>query len=61
MRLGRPDASGRPAPEPIPGSEFVIPCDAVVATIGQVPDVSALGERLGLCDHEMANAPVPIR
>jgi len=48
MKLGKPDASGRPTPEPIPGSEFVIPCDAVVATIGQVPDVSALGERLGL-------------
>jgi heterodisulfide reductase subunit A-like polyferredoxin len=48
MRLGRPDASGRPAPEPIPGSEFIIPCDAVVATIGQVPDVNGLGEKLGL-------------
>ena len=48
MKLGRPDASGRPTPEPIPGSEFVIPCDAVVATIGQVPDVNGLGERLGL-------------
>jgi heterodisulfide reductase subunit A-like polyferredoxin len=48
MKLGKPDASGRPAPEPIPGSEFVIPCDAVVATIGQVPDVNALGDRLGL-------------
>ncbi len=48
MKLGKPDASGRPAPEPIPGSEFVIFCDAVVATIGQVPDVNGLGERLGL-------------
>jgi heterodisulfide reductase subunit A-like polyferredoxin len=48
MRLGRPDTSGRPAPEPIPGSEFIIPCDAVVATIGQVPDVNGLGEKLGL-------------
>jgi heterodisulfide reductase subunit A-like polyferredoxin len=48
MKLGQPDASGRPTPEPIPGSEFVIPCDAVVATIGQVPDVKSLGERLGL-------------
>ena len=48
MKLGQPDASGRPAPEPIPGSEFVIPCDTVVVTIGQVPDVEALGERLGL-------------
>ena len=48
MKLGQPDASGRPSPEPIPGSEFVIPCDAVVVSIGQVPDVNALGERLGL-------------
>ena len=48
MKLGAPDASGRPAPEAIPGSEFVLPCDAVIATIGQSPDVGALGERLGL-------------
>ncbi len=48
MKLGQPDASGRPAPEPIPGSEFLLPCDAVIATIGQSPNVSALGERLGL-------------
>lgn len=48
MKLGRRDASGRPAPVPIPDSEFVIPCDAVVATIGQVPDVNDLGERLGI-------------
>jgi heterodisulfide reductase subunit A-like polyferredoxin len=48
MKLGRPDASGRPSPEPIAGTEFVIPCDAVVATIGQIPEVDGLGERLGL-------------
>ncbi|MBI2927155.1 MAG: FAD-dependent oxidoreductase [Verrucomicrobia bacterium] len=48
MRLGPPDASGRPAPIPIPNSEFVLPCDALIYTIGQVPDVAALGERLGL-------------
>ncbi len=48
MKLGAPDASGRPAPVAIPYSEFVLPCDAVIATIGQSPDVSALGERLGL-------------
>jgi len=48
MKLGKPDASGRPAPEPIAGSEFVLPCDAVIATIGQSPDVPSLGERLGL-------------
>ena len=48
MKLGKPDASGRPAPEPIPGSEFVLPGDAIIATIGQFPDVGSLGERLGL-------------
>ncbi|MGA7079610.1 MAG: FAD-dependent oxidoreductase [Terriglobales bacterium] len=48
MKLGKPDASGRPAPEVIPGSEFVLPCDTAVVTIGQFPDVSALGERLGV-------------
>ena len=48
MKLGPPDASGRATPEPIPGSEFIIPCDAAVVTIGQVPDVNGLGERLGL-------------
>jgi heterodisulfide reductase subunit A-like polyferredoxin len=48
MKLGKPDASGRPAPEAIPGSEFVLSCDTVIATIGQSPDVGALGERLGL-------------
>ena len=52
MRLGSPDASGRPAPEPISGSEFVVPCDAVIVTIGQVPDVNALGDRLGLTTKE---------
>ncbi|HUI82834.1 MAG TPA: FAD-dependent oxidoreductase [Candidatus Binatia bacterium] len=48
MKLGPPDSSGRPAPVPVPDSEFVLPCDAVIATIGQSPDVAALGERLGL-------------
>jgi len=48
MKLGKADSSGRPAPEPVPGSEFVLPCDAAIVTIGQFPDVGALGERLGL-------------
>jgi glutamate synthase (NADPH/NADH) small chain len=33
MQLGEPDASGRARPVPIPGSEFVIPCDVVVVAI----------------------------
>ncbi len=37
MRLGAPDASGRPRPEPIPGSEFIIEVDTVIKAIGQKP------------------------
>ena len=33
--LGEPDASGRRSPRPVPGSEFVIPCDQVIKAIGQ--------------------------
>lgn len=34
-RLGEPDASGRRAPVPIPGSEFVLDVDTVIAATGQ--------------------------
>lgn len=34
MRLGQPDAGGRPRPEPIPGSEYELPCDTVLLAIG---------------------------
>jgi glutamate synthase (NADPH/NADH) small chain len=37
MRLGDPDESGRRRPEPVPGSEFVVPVDMVVKAIGQRP------------------------
>lgn len=37
MKLGAPDASGRPRPEPIPGSDFLIECDTVIKAIGQKP------------------------
>ena len=39
MKLGAPDASGRPRPEPIEGSEFKVDVDSVIAAIGQRPDV----------------------
>ena len=35
MKLGAKDASGRPAPEPVAGSEFDITADQVVKAIGQ--------------------------
>ena len=36
-RLGEPDARGRRSPEPIPGSEEIIPADAVVIAFGFRP------------------------
>jgi heterodisulfide reductase subunit A len=39
-RLGQPDEKGRRRPEIIPDSAFVIPCDRIVAAIGQTTDVS---------------------
>ena len=38
MELGAPDASGRPSPMPIAGSEFRISVDTVVAAVGQGPN-----------------------
>jgi heterodisulfide reductase subunit A2 len=38
MKLGEPDASGRRRPEPVPGSEFTIPCDVVIAATGMAAD-----------------------
>jgi glutamate synthase (NADPH/NADH) small chain len=36
-KLGRPDASGRPRPVEIAGSEFLVPADTAVKAIGQQP------------------------
>jgi NADPH-dependent glutamate synthase beta subunit-like oxidoreductase len=40
MKLGAPDESGRPRPEPIPGSEFTMEFDAVMEALGEEPDLS---------------------
>lgn len=46
MELGAPDASGRPSPQPVVGSEFVLPCDQIVKAIGQ--EKPAVARLLGL-------------
>ncbi len=51
MALGVPDASGRRRPEPIKGSEFVIPCDTVLVAIGMAPEGSAFGSALPVNDN----------
>jgi glutamate synthase (NADPH/NADH) small chain len=37
-QMGEPDASGRRRPEPVPGSEHVIPADAVIIAFGFQPN-----------------------
>ena len=44
--LGAPDASGRPSPQPVAGSEFVLAADQIVKAVGQQKPV--LAELLGL-------------
>lgn len=48
MSLGEPDASGRRRPVEIPGSEFRIKADLVLAAIGQKTDTSFL-ENINSC------------
>ncbi|MEZ5508425.1 MAG: FAD-dependent oxidoreductase [Gammaproteobacteria bacterium] len=40
-RLGEPDARGRRSPEPIPGSEQILPADAVIIAFGFRPSPAA--------------------
>lgn len=48
MSLGDFDASGRRRPIPIKGSEYTLPVDAVIAAIGQSPDVSFIPKESGI-------------
>ncbi len=42
MQLGAPDESGRPRPEPVPGSEFILEFDAVMEALGEEADLSMI-------------------
>ncbi|MGD0238594.1 MAG: FAD-dependent oxidoreductase [Syntrophorhabdales bacterium] len=42
-KLGDPDESGRRRPEVVAGSEFALEIDMVVSAIGEIPDLSFLG------------------
>jgi dihydropyrimidine dehydrogenase (NAD+) subunit PreT len=46
VELGAPDASGRPAPRPVTGSEFMLEADQIVKAVGQEKPVVAA--QLGL-------------
>jgi len=43
VTLGEPDASGRPHPIPVEGSEFVLKVDGVIPALGQESDWAFLG------------------
>ena len=47
-RLGEPDSDGRRIPRPIPGSEFTIDCDVVLAATGQKADFSWIPKNMKL-------------
>lgn len=38
MELGEPDVSGRRSPKPIEGSEFILPADTVIVSLGTSPN-----------------------
>jgi NADH-quinone oxidoreductase subunit F len=48
MKLGDFDNSGRKRPVAVAGSEFTMSVDAVVAAIGQVPDMSFVDKKSGI-------------
>ena len=50
VELGSPDASGRPAPWPVAGSEFVLAADQIVKAVGQ--HKPALAALLGLATQK---------
>jgi 2-oxoacid:acceptor oxidoreductase gamma subunit (pyruvate/2-ketoisovalerate family) len=53
--MGLPDATGRPAPRPIPGSQFTVPADTVIAAVGEAADLAGLPP--GLVVREGPAAP----
>ena len=41
-KLGEPGPDGRRSPVEVPGSEFVVPCDTVIVSVGQLPELAFL-------------------
>ena len=48
IELGPPGPDGRRRPVPVPGSEVTIPCDTVIAAVGQQADLEGLDPMLEL-------------
>ncbi len=58
MELGEPDASGRRSPVPIPGSETIVPVDAVICAIGNSPNPLIAATTPGLLIGKRGNLVV---
>jgi heterodisulfide reductase subunit A len=62
MQLGEPDASGRRRPVPIPGSEFTVELDTIIAAIGQTVISDGLNVELErgnlVCDRVTLETPI---
>jgi NADPH-dependent glutamate synthase beta subunit-like oxidoreductase len=50
MILGEPDESGRRAPVPVEGSEFMIEADRVILAIGEMPDLTFLPKEIEITE-----------
>ena len=62
MQLGQADSSGRRRPEPIPGSEYVIPCQAIISAIGMEPDDELFGAVTGVVrSHQVKVDPITLQ
>jgi glutamate synthase (NADPH/NADH) small chain len=57
-RLGAPDARGRRIPEPIPGSEQVVPADSVIIAFGFLPSPPPWFEKHGIRLHNSGRVRV---
>ncbi|ACO80635.1 glutamate synthase subunit beta [Azotobacter vinelandii CA] len=59
-RLGEPDARGRRSPEPIPGSEEILPADAVVIAFGFRPSPAPWFEALQIKTDSQGRVIAPL-
>ena len=57
MELGPPDHTGRRRPQPVAGSNFTLPCDMVITSIGQSRLIDFLRRCRGL---DLANGSVVV-
>jgi glutamate synthase (NADPH/NADH) small chain len=58
-RLGEPDARGRRSPEPVPGSEQVLPADAVILAFGFRPSPAPWFTEFGIATDNSGRVTAP--